>query len=333
MSPASSDVLLYQSPDGQIQLDVQLDHDTVWLTQAQMTELFETTKQNISLHVRNLFREEELLEETTVKESLTVIPDGRQYTVKYYNLDVIISVGYRVKSKRGTSFRQWATQVLRQYLVQGFVLNEKRLRESQRQLADLKRLVQLQAEVAASQELTADQSDALLRILGDYARALDVLDQYDHQRLRVARDTVAPATEAGFELTYERAMQAIDALRVQFGGSELFGREKDKSFESSVRTIYQSFGGQDMYPSVEEKAANLLYFVVKNHSFSDGNKRIAAFLFVYFLDRNGCLYRPDGARRLADNALVALTLLIAESRPEDKDVMATLVVNLINGEN
>jgi prophage maintenance system killer protein len=333
MSPTTSDVLLYQSPDGQIQLDVQLDHDTVWLTQAQMVELFATTKQNVSLHVRNLFREGELLENTTVKESLTVIPDGRQYTVKYYNLDVIISVGYRVKSKRGTSFRQWATQVLRQYLVQGYALNEKRLRESQRQLADLKRLVQLQAEVAASQELTADQSDALLRILGDYARALDVLDQYDHQRLRVARDTVAPASDTDFELTYQSAMLAIDALRVQFGGSELFGREKDKSFESSVRTIYQSFGGQDMYPSVEEKAANLLYFVVKNHSFSDGNKRIAAFLFVYFLDRNGCLYHRDGTRRIADNALVALTLLIAESRPEDKDVMATLVVNLINGEN
>ncbi|WP_151089026.1 virulence protein RhuM/Fic/DOC family protein [Hymenobacter baengnokdamensis] len=329
---ATPDVLLYQTPDGQIQLDVQLDHDTVWLTQAQMSELFDTTKQNVSLHIRNLFREGELSESASVKESLTVVPDGREYVIKYYNLDVIISVGYRVKSKRGTSFRQWATQVLRQYLVQGYVLNENRLRESARQLADLKRLVQLQAEVAANQELSADQSNALLRLLGDYARALDVLDQYDHQRLLVARDTVA-APGAGFELTYEAAMQAIDTLRVQFGGSELFGREKDRSFESSVRTIYQSFGGQDLYPSVEEKAANLLYFVVKNHSFSDGNKRIAAFLFVYFLDRNKCLYRPDGSRRLADNALVALTLLIAESRPEDKDVMATLVVNLINDEN
>lgn len=334
MTPAAAaDILLYQSPDGQIQLDVQLDHDTVWLTQAQMTELFATTKQSVSLHTRNLFREGELVEKAVVKDSLLTAADGKSYQTKYYNLDVIISVGYRVKSKRGTSFRQWATQVLRQYLVQGYALNEKRLRESARQLADLKRLVRLQAEVASNQELNADQSDALLRILGDYARALDVLDQYDHQRLRVARDTVAPATDAGFELTYEDALRAIDALRVQFGGSELFGREKDRSFESSVRTIYQSFGGQDMYPSVEEKAANLLYFVVKNHSFSDGNKRIAAFLFVYFLDRNGCLYRPDGARRLADNALVALTLLIAESRPEDKDVMVTLVVNLINKEN
>jgi prophage maintenance system killer protein len=262
---------------------------------------------------------------------LKTAADGKSYNIRYYNLDVIISVGYRVKSPRGTNFRQWATQVLRQYLVQGYVLNETRLRESARQLADLKRLVQLQSEIATNQELTADQSQALLRVLGDYARALDVLDQYDHQRLRVAPETVA-ASES-FELTPESARQAINALRVQFGGSELFGREKDQSFESSVRTIYQSFGGQDLYPSVEEKAANLLYFVVKNHSFSDGNKRIAAFLFVYFLDRNGCLYRTDRTRRLADNALVALTLLIAESKPEDKNTMATLVVNLINGEN
>jgi prophage maintenance system killer protein len=331
MLPTPSDILLYQSPDGQIRLDVQLDHDTVWLTQAQMVELFATSKQNISLHTRNLFRELELDEKAVVKESLTTAADGKSYNIRYYNLDVIISVGYRVKSPRGTNFRQWATQVLRQYLVQGYVLNETRLRESARQLADLKRLVQLQSEIATNQELTADQSQALLRVLGDYARALDVLDQYDHQRLRVAPETVA-ASET-FELTPESARQAINALRVQFGGSELFGREKDQSFESSVRTIYQSFGGQDLYPSVEEKAANLLYFVVKNHSFSDGNKRIAAFLFVYFLDRNGCLYRTDRTRRLADNALVALTLLIAESKPEDKNTMATLVVNLINGEN
>lgn len=330
-SPSQEDVLLYQSPDGAIRLDVQLEHETVWLTQAQLTELFSTTKQSVSLHVRNIFREQELVEDRSVKESLTLLPDGRKYKTKSYNLDVIISVGYRVKSARGTQFRQWAAQVLRDFLVRGYALNERRLRESARQLADLKRLVQLQGEIAASQELSADQSNALLRILGDYARALDVLDQYDHQRLRVARETVAATS--GYELTYEEALLTVDALREQFGGSELFGREKDRSFESSVRTIYQSFGGQDLYPSVEEKAANLLYFVVKNHSFSDGNKRIAAFLFVYFLDRNGCLYHPDGARRLADNALVALTLLIAESKPEDKDTLVTLVVNLINGEN
>lgn len=330
---SKTDVLLYQSADGEIRLDVQLQHETVWLTQAQLIELFSITKQNVSLHVRNIFREGELDEFSVVKESLTTAADGKSYRVKHYNLDVIISVGYRVKSQRGTQFRQWATQILRDYLVQGYALNERRLRESQRQLADLKRLVQLQSEIATNQDLTSDQSTALLRILSDYARALDVLDQYDHQRLRVAKESVAAAAETDFELTYENAMQAIEALKDQFGGSVLFGREKDQSFQSSVRTIYQSFGGVDMYPSVEEKAANLLYFVVKNHSFSDGNKRIAAFLFVYFLDRNRCLYHPDGSRRLADNALVALTLLIAESRPEDKDTLVTLVVNLIDGEN
>jgi prophage maintenance system killer protein len=333
MTPTTQDILLYQSPDGQICLDVQLDHDTVWLTQAQMTELFDISKKTVSEHIGNIFREEELSAAAVVRESRTTAADGKTYRTKFYNLDVIISVGYRVKSRRGTSFRQWATKVLREYLVQGYALNEKRLQESARQLADLKRLVQLQAEVATNQELTADQSDALLRILGDYARALDVLDQYDHQRLRVAPGTVAAPETEPFELTPDNARLAINALRTQFGGSELFGREKDQSFESSVRTIYQSFGGQDLYPSIEEKAANLLYFVVKNHSFSDGNKRIAAFLFVYFLDRNGCLYRPGGSRRLADNALVALTLLIAESKPEDKNTMATLVVNLINDDN
>ncbi|MDO7852563.1 virulence protein RhuM/Fic/DOC family protein [Hymenobacter convexus] len=328
MNPADN-ILLYQAPDGQTQLEVQLDHETAWLTQAQMVELFDVSKKTVSEHIQNIFREGELVSEAVVRKSRTTASDGKNYLVQHYNLDVIISVGYRVKSLRGTHFRQWATNILRQYLVQGYALNEKRLRESSRQLADLKRLVQLQGEVAANQELTSDQSDALLRVLGDYARALDVLDQYDHQRLLV-RGT---ATEEPFELTYEAGLEAVDSLRVQFGGSALFGREKDASFQSSVRTIYQSFDGEDLYPSVEEKAANLLYFVVKNHSFSDGNKRIAAFLFVWFLDRNKCLYHPDGTRRLADNALVALTLLIAESKPEDKATMVTLVVNLINQDN
>jgi prophage maintenance system killer protein len=326
---SSTDILLYQSPNGQTQLEVHLQNETVWLTQAQMAELFDVSRPNVTMHLRNVFKESELEETPVGKESLLTAADGKQYRVKHYNLDVIISVGYRVKSLRGTHFRQWATQILRQYLVQGYALNERRLQESTRQLNDLKRLVTLQAEIAASQELTSDQSDALLRVLGDYAHALDVLDQYDHQRLRV-RGT---ATEEPFELTYEAGLEAVDSLREQFGGSVLFGREKDASFQSSVRSIYQSFGGEDLYPSVEEKAANLPYFVVKNHSFSDGNKRIAAFLFVWFLDRNHCLYKLDNSRRLADNALVALTLLIAESKPEDKDTMVTLVVNLINQDN
>ena len=273
---STNDVLLYQSPDGNTQLQVQLQNETVWLTQAQMADLFDVSRPNVTMHLRNVFKEGELEEISVGKESLLTAADGKSYRVKHYNLDVIISVGYRVKSLRGTHFRQWATQILRQYLVQGYALNELRLRESARQLADLKRLVQLQSEVAASQELTSDQSDALLRVLGDYARALDVLDQYDHQRLRVR----ATASDGPFVLTYEAGLEAVEGLRKQFGGSALFGREKDASFQSSVRTIYQSFSGEDLYPSVEEKAANLLYFVVKNHSFSDGNNRRSAKLSV-----------------------------------------------------
>jgi prophage maintenance system killer protein len=326
------DILLYQSADGHARLEVHLQNETVWLTQAQMAELFDKDSDTIGLHIRNIFRTGELEAVSTTEEYSVVRQEGkRQVTrrVKHYNLDVIISVGYRVNSRQGTQFRQWATQVLRQYLVQGFVLNEKRLRENARQLTELKRLLRLQGELLENQELTPDQTTALLRVLSDYARALDVLDQYDHQRLRIT----ATSPDTPFELTYEAALQAVDGLRQQFGGSVLFGREKDESFQSSVRTIYQSFDGVELYPSVEEKAAHLLYFVVKNHSFSDGNKRIAAFLFVWFMDKNHCLYKPNGSRRLADNALVALTLLIAESKPEDKDVMVKLVVNLINQEN
>jgi len=231
---STNDILLYQSPDGNTQLQVQLQNETVWLTQAQMAELFDVSRPNVTMHLRNVFKEGELEEISVGKESLLTATDGKSYRVKQYNLDVIISVGYRVKSLRGTHFRQWATQVLRQYLVQGYALNEQRLRESARQLTDLKRLVQLQSEVATNQELTSDQSDALLRVLGDYARALDVLDQYDHQRLQV-RGT---AIEEPFELTYEAGLEAVDSLREQFGGSALFGREKDASFQSSVRTIY-----------------------------------------------------------------------------------------------
>ncbi|MBB4601287.1 prophage maintenance system killer protein/prophage antirepressor-like protein [Hymenobacter luteus] len=323
---ATPDIILYQSADGQTRLDVHLQNETIWLTQAQMADLFGRERSVITKHLRAIFQSDELDEESNVQKMHIAFSDK---PVTYYNLDVIISVGYRVNSKKGTQFRQWATQVLRQYLVRGYALNEQRLREDARQLADLKRLLQLQGEIADSQELTPTQTTALLRVLSDYARALDVLDQYDHQRLRIT----ATSPDTPFELTYEAALQAVDSLREQFGGSILFGREKDESFQSSVRTIYQSFGGVELYPSVEEKAANLLYFVVKNHSFSDGNKRIAAFLFVWFMDKNGCLYKADGSRRLADNALVALTLLIAESKPEDKEVMVKLVVNLINQEN
>ena len=295
MNP-SDNILLYQASDGQTQLEVQLDQETVWLTQAQMAQLFERDRSVITKHLRNIFQTGELAEESNVHFLHIAFSDK---PTSYYNLDVIISVGYRVNSIKGTQFRQWATNVLRQYLVQGYALNEKRLRESARQLADLKRLVQLQAEVAANQELTSNESNALSRVLGDYARALDVLDQYDHQRLSV-RGT---ATEEPSELTYEAGLEAVESLRKQFGGSPLFGREKDAPFQSSVRTIYQSFGGEDLYPSVEEKAAKPVVFCGEE-PFIFGRKQAHCGLFVRVVSRPQQVplpsgrYPPTGRQRL-----------------------------------
>ena len=323
-------IIIYQSEDGQTQIDVRLENETVWLTQAQMVELFQTTKQNVSLHVGNVFREKELDQVSTVKEYLTVQNEGKRVVsrkVKYYNLDVIISVGYRVKSKRGTAFRIWARKVLKDYLVKGYAVNENIRRE---QIGELRQLVGILGRAIQSQPLiTTDESQALIDVVSDYAYALDTLDNYDYERLTIEKTT----QEERFHATYENAISEIEGLRKKFGGSNLFGNEKDDSFKSSIGQIYQTFGGKELYPSVEEKAAMLLYLVTKNHSFSDGNKRIAATLFLWFLNNNGILYREDGTKRLADNTLVALTLMIAESKTEEKDVMVKVVVNLINQKN
>ncbi|MCK7559782.1 virulence protein RhuM/Fic/DOC family protein [Chitinophaga sedimenti] len=328
----NNQIVIYQTPDGETLIDVTLEQDTVWLTQSQMTALFKSTKQNISLHLNNIFKEGELDRETTVKESLTVQKEGKR-TVKrkaeQYSLDVIISVGYRVKSKRGTQFRIWANKILKEYLTQGYSLNEKRLQEKSQQFDALKQTVRIMSNVINATSLSSDERDGLLKVITDYTYALDILDKYDHRTLTIE----AIHTEQSFIATYEESMKAIQGLKDKFGGSRLFGNEKDESFQSSIATIYQSFGGQELYPSIEEKAANFLYFVVKNHSFSDGNKRIAAFLFVWFLEKNNILYREDGSKRIADNALVALTLMIAESKPDEKDVIVQVVVNLINGYN
>jgi len=323
-------IVIYQTEDGQTQIDVRLDNDTVWLTQAQMVELFQTTKQNVSLHVGNVFKEGELEQESTVKEYLTVQKEGLREVarkVKYYNLDVIISVGYRVKSKRGTAFRIWARNILKDFLVKGYAINERMRKE---QIGELRQLVGMLGRTIQNQPLLSnDETNALFDVVTDYTYALDTLDDYDYQRITV-KDTTQ---EERFHATYENAMETIHALRSKFGGSSLFGNEKDDSFKSSIGQIYQTFGGKELYPSVEEKAAMLLYLVTKNHSFSDGNKRIAATLFLWFLNNNGILYRSDGSKRLSDNTLVALTLMIAESRTEEKDVMVKVVVNLINQNN
>ena len=324
---SNNQIIIYQTEDGQTQVDVRLENETVWLTQAQMAELFEKTPQNITMHIGNAYKEGELEKESTCKEYLQVQQEGKRKVsrmVKYYDLDVIISVGYRVKSKRGTAFRIWARKVLKEYLVKGYAVNERMRKE---QIGELRQLVGMLGRTIQNQPLLSnDETNALFEVVTDYTYALDTLDNYDYERLSINKTT----KEEPFHATYENAMEAINGLREKFGGSVLFGNEKDDSFKSSIGQIYQTFGGEELYPSVEEKAAMLLYLVTKNHSFSDGNKRIAATLFLWFLNGNHILYHPDGTKRIADSTLVALTLMIAESRTEEKDVMVKVVVNLIN---
>lgn len=321
-------IVIYRSADGQTIVDVRMDGDTVWLSQAQMAELFQKDRTVIGRHINNIYKEHELERETTCANFAHVGKDADQtYQTALYNLDVIISVGYRVKSQRGTQFRIWANKVLKEYLVKGYAVNKAL---SEQRYTELKQLVAVLGRTVKAQEaLTSDDALNLMEVVSDYAYALDTLDKYDYQQLAVEQTT----NEAKFHATYGGAMQAIEELKAKFGGRQWFAHEKDDSFKSSIGQIYQTFGGQDLYPSVEEKAAMLLYLVTKNHSFSDGNKRIAATLFLWFMAGNDILYNPDGTKRIADNTLVALTLMIAESRTEEKDVMVKVVVNLINKNN
>ena len=325
----NSDIRIYQLEDGKTEINVQLDNETVWLNLNQMVELFERDKSVVSRHISNIFKEKELQKNSVVAKNATTASDGKTYQVDYYNLDVIISVGYRIKSKRGTQFRIWANQIIKEYLIKGYSINEKRLSQQNEQLKELQESVKILGNVLDYKALTNDESIGLLKIISDYAYALDILDQYDYQRLEI-KDITEKET---FRLTYKESMKQILTAKKAHGNSDLFGHEKDDSFKSSISTIYQTFGGQDLYPSIEEKAANLLYFITKNHSFSDGNKRIAAFLFLYFLERNGILFDKNGNKRIADNTLVALTLMIAVSKPDEKDTMTKVVVNLINRNN
>ena len=321
-------IIIYQTEDGQTQIDVRLENETVWLTQKQIAELFGTKRPAITKHLKNIYASEELDEGSTCSILEHMGNEGKQtYSTKYYNLDVILSVGYRVNSKNATRFRQWANSVLKQYLVKGYAVNERIHKE---QIGELRQLVGMLGRTIQNQPLLSnDETNALFEVVTDYTYALDTLDNYDYERLTINKTT----KEEPFHATYENAMTAIEGLREKFGGSSLFGNEKDDSFKSSIGQIYQTFGGEELYPSVEEKAAMLLYLVTKNHSFSDGNKRIAATLFLWFLNNNRILYRADGSKRIADNTLVALTLMIAESRTEEKDVMVKVVVNLINQQN
>ena len=326
----NNQIIIYQTDDDQTQIDVRLENETVWLTQAQMAELFQTDRTSIVRHINKIYADDELDRDSTCAKIAQVQKEGQrtvQRSIPYFNLDMIISVGYRVNSKRGVKFRQWANRVLKQYLIKGYAINE-RLRHEQ--ISELRQLVQVVSRTLQhrEQENTIETQD-LLDVVVDYTYALDTLDNYDYERLTIDQTTKV----ASFHATYENAMEQIQRLRDKFGASVLFGNEKDDSFKSSIGQIYQTFGGEELYPSVEEKAAMLLYLVTKNHSFSDGNKRIAATLFLWFLNNNKILYNSDGSKRIADSTLVALTLMIAESKTEEKDVMVKVVVNLINQRN
>ena len=325
-------IVIYQTNDGETSIDVRLEGETVWLSANQMAALFDRDEKTIRKHINNAINEE-LSDSVVVAKFATTTKHGaisdknQTHEVNYFNLDVIISVGYRVKSKRGVEFRRWANKVLKNYLVKGYAINDK---ITQKKYKELSQLVHILGRTINSQpELSNSENQNLINVVTDYTYALDTLDRYDYQELKIERTT----SENKFYATYENAMETIHNLRKKFGSSWLFGNEKDDSFKSSIGQIYQTFDGIDLYPSVEEKAAMLLYLVTKNHSFSDGNKRIAATLFLWFMQNNSILYNSDGSKRISNGALVALTLMIAESRPEEKDVMVKVVVNLINKDN
>ena len=321
-SGGRGEIVIYQEAQGQPGLEVRLAQDSLWLSLNQIAALFGRDKSVVSRHLGNVFREGELERQAVVAFFATTATDGKTYQVEYFNLDAILSVGYRVNSRRGTQFRIWATNVLRSHLVRGYSANERRL-------AELRQSLRLVEHALAGDAVSAEEAAALLRVVTDYAYALDLLDDYDHQRV------AARATQTGLAagISYDEARGVIGQLREKFGASDLFGLEKDESLHSSLNAVMQTFDGHDLYPSLEEKAAHLLYFLVKNHSFVDGNKRIAAALFLWFMEKNAMLRRADGTRRIADNALVAITLLIAVSEPAEKDVIISMVVNLINGQN
>ena len=318
--------IIYQATDGTTDLDVRLEDDSVWLTQKQIAELFGTKRPAITKHLGNIFNSGELSQNSVSSILEHTAIDGKTYRTKFYNLDAILSVGYRVNSKNATQFRIWTSNVLKEYLVKGYAVNGKIQSE---QYEELKQAVKLLSKVIQNKEQSTGEATGLLQVITDYTYALDTLDKYDYQQLTVEQTT----EDAKFRATYWNAMEAIKELKNKFGGCALFGNEKDQSFKGSIGAIYQTFDSEDLYPSVEEKAAMLLYLVTKNHSFSDGNKRIAAFLFLWFLDKNEILYRNDGTKLIENNTLVALTLLIAESRTEEKDVIVKVIINLINKNN
>ena len=327
--PPKGEIVIYQTKGESVRLEVKLERETVWLTQKHIANLFKTERSVITKHLRNIFKSNELDQNSVCAKIAHTASDGKEYQTTFYNLDVIISVGYRVNSARATQFRMWATNVLKKHIIDGYTLNEARLKQQTHKLQALQRAIKLIASIKGRKQLEHKEAMGLLEVISDYNYALGLLDDYDYKRLKISQTSRAEK----FILTYEAAVRVVKELGKKFGGSSLFGVTHNQSFKSSIASIYQTFGSKDLYPSVEEKAANLLYFIVKNHSFVDGNKRIAASIFLWFLEKNGLLYKKDGSKRIADNALVALTLMTAESDPSERDVIVTLIVNLINKNN
>jgi death-on-curing family protein len=321
-----SEIIIYQTKDNQTQIEVKFDNETFWLSLNQIAQLFERDKSVISRHLSNSFKENELDRNSVVAKNATTASDGKTYQVDYYNLDAILTVGYRVNSKRGTQFRQWATQRLKEYLVQGYAINQKRLEE-------LGKMVQFIEQSAQSESLHLNEAKGLIDILSNYTKSFVLLNQYDSNSL----STVSLDENITYEIQYHEAKLAVLELQNQLiskkEATELFGNEKDESFKGILGNIVQTFGGQYLYPTIEEQAAHLLYFVIKNHPFSDGNKRIGAFLFVWFLEKNKHRFKKSGELKINDNGLVALALLVAQSNPNEKELMIQLIINLINDGN
>ncbi len=326
-------IIIYKTEDGSSELEVKLEDDTVWLNLNQMASLFNKDKSVISRHINNIFKEKELTRNSTVAFFATVQKEGSRKVsreIEHFNLDLILSVGYRVNSKRGTQFRIWATKTLKDHLVKGFTINKQRLEQNQKQLLELQSTLEFIQSSVGSKQLSGSETSGLLNLITNYTRSFILLNQYDSQTL----ETPSLVKDVIYEITYFEAADAIGHLKqkliLQKEATDLFGRQKDDSFKGLLQSVVQTFGGEYLYPSIEEQAAHLLYFTIKNHPFADVNKRIGAFLFIWFLQRNKHLLRNNGEAKINDNALVALALLVAESDPTNKELMVRLIVNLIN---
>lgn len=325
----NSELILYESTEGQTKIDVRLENETVWLTLNQISELFERDKSVISRHLKNIFDSDELDRNSVVVKNATTATDGKTYQVEYFNLDAILSIGYRVNSKRGTQFRQWATNRLKDYLIKGYALNEKRLQEN---LAELETAVRVIKQVGEGEELKLSEAKGLLELISNYANSFILLNRFDRQDL----DNEGLNPNITYEIEYHEAVSAVGELKrlliAKKEATELFGNQKDQSFAGTLGSIVQTFGGEYLYPSIEEQAAHLLYFVIKNHPFTDGNKRIGSFLFIWFLEKNQHRFNRKGELKVSENALTALALLVAQSNPNDKELMIKLIINLISDE-